>query len=115
MRIMILFLLSSLAFANDPMENYTPSNLTSYDSLNEAFSKLSQNNKRRSECFDRAHYWSYQMHHDLNLNSVKYFVFFTKKYKREIHGEWWFHVAPGLKLQSQEYVLDPEFLTKPVS
>lgn len=48
----------------------------------------------RSQCFRRAHHWSYDLWMDSKIKSMKAFIFFTKKYIREYNYDWWFHVAP---------------------
>lgn len=112
-----LILLTSLnALAIDPMTNYQTSNIDSFEKLNQLFKSLNRNYKRlkTTQCFNRAHYWSYQMYRNENIYSQKVFIYFTKKYKREVHGAWWFHVAPGVYYQNKLHILDPEFLKSAV-
>lgn len=118
MKTIILFILVSTTniFAIDAMESYHTSSIESEQLLSSMFKSLNTNYKRfkTTQCFNRAHYWSYQMYRDHGVYSQKVFIYFTKKYKREIHGAWWFHVAPGVYLDNTLYILDPEFLKKAV-
>ncbi len=95
-------------------KEYKTSNLQSISEAKSVFNKLYRNRKGWSQCYDRAHYWSYQMYKNNNIYSEKIFIFFTKKYTREINGRWWFHVAPALYIQNKLHVFDPEFLGEPV-
>jgi hypothetical protein len=112
-----LFLLTSInTFAIDSMLNYQSSNIEDSNLLEEMFRNLNRNKKRfgTTQCFNRAHYWSYQLQQDYGVNTQKVFIYFTRKFTREINGDWWFHVAPAMYLNDELYVLDPEFLSKPV-
>ena len=103
-----------IAGAVDPLANFPSTNIQQLSTLNQAFKGLWKGRKR-SECYDRAHFWSYQMFKEFGIKSTKVFVFFTNKYKREIFGQWWFHVAPGVIFQNEEYIMDPEFLKNAVN
>ncbi len=70
--------------------------------------------KLDSACFQRAHSWAFQMSQRSNINSMKVFLFFTERYKREFNYVWNFHVAPLIPVQKadgsiQEMVFDPTF------
>lgn len=93
---------------------YSVTNLQSRNEANEIFNNLYRNRKDWSQCYDRAHYWSYQLFRNHGIYTSKVFIFFTKKYTREINNRWWFHVAPSFDVQGRQHVLDPEFLSKPV-
>ena len=114
---LLLLTFSFNTLAIDPMFNYESSNIENENQLFEMFTKLNRNKKRfgLTQCYNRAHYWSYQMKQDYGVNSQKVFIYFTKKYTREINGSWWFHVAPALNFEDELHVFDPEFLTKPVT
>ena len=115
MKYIILYLISFSAFAINPMAGYQTSNIKDENYLIKLFNQLHRNKRSSSECYERAHVWSYQMHKIHNINSQKMFVFFTNKYKREINGQWWFHVAPGVLFNNELYMFDPEFLDTPVT
>lgn len=95
------------------MNGFYVSNLSSSIELESLFDNLNRNYKSKSQCYERAHIWSYQLYQNNNLNTAKVFIFFTNKYKREINGQWWFHVAPAINLNYKLHVLDPEFLADP--
>jgi hypothetical protein len=89
--------------------SYTPSNLSSRSEADGLFSSLA-NLRHKSQCYQRAHFWAHQMWSRNSINSMKVFMFFTKKFIREHRYRWWFHVAPYVYVQGEEVVLDPEFL-----
>lgn len=93
---------------------YQASNLSSMGDANYYFSILKALS-HRSQCYQRAHYWARQMYFAGNVNSMKVFLFFTRKFVREHRFKWWFHVAPFVYVQGQEVVLDPEFVDDPKS
>lgn len=70
-----------------------------------------------TQCFNRAHVWSYELWKRHQVKSQKIFLFFSRKYIREHDFGWWFHVAPLLKIKSwgsvSEKVMDPRFITAP--
>lgn len=112
--ILFLIFISLNTFAIDPMTSFHTSNVNDKEYLLDIFNKMNKNTKRYSQCYERAHVWSYQIKQKRNLNTQKMFVYFTRKYQREINGQWWFHVAPGIYFNSELYMLDPEFLKRPV-
>ena len=96
-----------------PMMNYTPSNVESLEVAEQMFNYLKKRTKWFTECFNRAHIWSKQMYDRNNVDSMKVFIFYTKKYRREIKGKWWFHVAPMIDINGEYYVMDKEFTQEP--
>lgn len=72
--------------------------------------------KTPSQCFHRAYRWAHQFWRNTGALSYKVFMFFSWKYIRTFNYHWWFHVAPYVfDDKGQEVVLDPTYLTKPVS
>lgn len=112
--LLLLCILSFNAFAIDPMASYETSNIKDESLLNTLFKQMHRNKRNSSECYERAHVWSFQMLKNHNINSQKVFIYFTRKYNREIFGQWWFHVAPAVNLNNELYLLDPEFISKAV-
>ena len=98
-----------------PMTNYTPSNVESYELAETLFKSLKDRTKWFTQCFNRAHVWSKQMYDSHQVNSMKILIYYTKKYRREINGKWWFHIAPMVDVNGTYYVLDKEFTRKPVT
>jgi len=95
-------------------ENYIPSNLTSMADAQKLMNRLKDNLKSNSQCFQRAHLWSMEMNQMAKIRSQKVFLFFTEKYRYEFGFHWWFHVAPFVLINGEEYVIDPRFFDKPV-
>ena len=98
-----------------PMTNYTPSNVESFDKAVELFSTLKKRTKWFTQCFNRAHVWAKQMYDSDKVESMKILIYYTKKYRREIKGKWWFHIAPMIDVNGTYYVMDKEFTKKPVT
>lgn len=98
-----------------PMMNYTPSNVDSYDEAVKMFGYLKKRTKWFTQCFNRALVWSKQMYDRDNVKSMKILIYYTKKYRREIDGKWWFHIAPMIDVNGQFYVMDKEFNRAPVT
>ena len=98
-------------------EEFKPTLLNSQAEVSQIFKSLRRNATSYSQCYNRAHIWSYESKNKFQLNSMKVFMFYTRKYIREYNFQWWFHVAPytyvmldGVK---QERVLDPRFTKAP--
>lgn len=100
-----------------PMDNFTPTVLGGVNDANNLFKTLRTDTRRRSECFNRAHVWSYEMFTKYNFKSSKIYIFFTRKYIREYRYKWWFHVAPLTKVSldgvATDIVFDREFARGP--
>jgi len=74
--------------------------------------------KGGSGCYQRAHNWSYDLYQSSSIKSMKVFLFFTERYKREFDYEWMYHVAPLIPVRQkdgsiEEMVFDPTFVTAP--
>src|SRR5690554_1206202 len=95
--IVMLACISTLSIGNDALEGFQTTDLRSKAELDQAF-KLTRKNGG-SQCFERAHFWSYQLYRQKGYNTQKAYIFFSARYKRLIHGAWWFHVAPAIKMQ----------------
>lgn len=111
--ILIIIFSMHLALANEALQNFNVTDLSSPQELQEAYNITRKNGG--GECFQRAHFWSYQLFRERNYKTEKVFIFFSARYKRLIQGQWWFHVAPSIFMQGRPYVLDNEFLRKPVT
>lgn len=74
-----------------------------------------------SQCYMRAHMWSYDSFRNQNVKLMKAFVFYTHTYKewhkKKFHKkfDWWFHVTPYTLVknaetqQIEEWTLDATF------
>lgn len=102
-------------FQYNQLRKFAPTDLQSLAQATQIFEgMLNDGDKRRSQCFKRAHMWVFDMWSKLNITSQKVFIFYTQRYIQLEDFEWWFHVAPVVLVQGQEYVLDGTFMTKPI-
>ena len=110
--------IESEAFVNEfvptPLDGYSLTSIYNLDDANKLFRSQRTRTKRRSQCYNRAHVWSYELK-KRGVNSGKIWIFFTKRYIKEYRYKWWFHVAPYIKVkgQSESIVMDREFTRKP--
>lgn len=98
-----------------PMTNYTASEVSSMELAKEMFADLKDGGKWMSQCYNRAHIWSKQMYDKYNTKSMKILIYYTKKFRTEIGGKWWFHIAPMINVEGKRYVMDREFTRGPVT
>jgi len=113
-------------------QGYRPTGLTSMFSAKDLFQGLHRKFLWGDQCYQRAEIWAKDMHDQKNINSMKLYLFYTKKFE-DAHNEiasykkgvrkhhWWFHTAPYVLVKNElepgftEVVLDPEFLKEPVT
>lgn len=97
---------------------FEPSVLNSEQEVLKIFNSLRKGARRNSQCYNRAHIWSYESKRNFDLNGMKVFIFYTKKYIREYNFKWWFHVSPftyvNVNEEKQERVLDLYFSPTPL-
>lgn len=97
---------------------YTPSILKNIDDAKKLFKESRANARAESQCFNRAHVWSYEWRKKHNLYSSKAWIFFTKKYIRKYKFEWWFHVAPMVYVvqdgEVKERIMDIKYSKGPL-
>lgn len=93
---------------------FQPSNVSGAEIQN-IFSRMNSQMRRRSECSDRAHVWAWDEHQKSGTNSEKIFLFLTDSYIKRHNYKWWFHVAPMYTVDGQKMVLDNQFFDRPVS
>lgn len=116
---------ASAPFKDDPMDQHafektrtveSPSVLNSIQMAQRYFNYARFKHKE-SQCFNRAHVWSYEWKADNNLNTSKMFIFFSVKYIREHDFQWWFHVAPYVHVvigtEIKERIMDKKYLRGP--
>lgn len=98
-----------------PLTGYTVSTLADMNTAKRYFSTMQGATKWRSQCYNRAHVWSYEMKTDHNINTGKMWIFFSAKYIKEYKYKWWFHVAPYVQVATERepVVLDREFSRVP--
>lgn len=99
-------------------EPYTPSILRNFEEAKTIFSESRANAVKESQCFNRAHVWSYEWRTKRNLYTSKAWVFFTRKFIRKYKFEWWFHVAPMVHVvqdgEVKERVMDIKYSKGPL-
>ncbi|MFA7612867.1 MAG: protein-glutamine glutaminase family protein [Candidatus Caldatribacteriota bacterium] len=90
---------------SDLFQTYFPTIIPNLQRGHELFSEL-ETKTNNSECFNRAHVWSYSWRIKHQIYSSKAWIFFTRKYIRKYDFQWWFHVAPMLHISSDEDVIE---------
>ena len=103
-------------FQYNQLRKFTPTDLQSLEVATNIFSTmLNDGDRRRSQCFKRAHIWAFDMWSKMNISSQKVFIFYTQRYIQLEESEWWFHVAPMVVFKGEEYVLYGTFMNKPIT
>lgn len=106
---------SSLKSA-EAIQEFIPSVLKSPDWALRYF-RESRIKHKESQCFNRAHVWSYEWYKKRQFYSSKIFLFFTRKFIREHKFEWWFHIAPYVHVaygsEIKERVMDMKYTRQP--
>jgi hypothetical protein len=101
-------------FQYNQLRSFAPTDLQTYENAVKVFNNmLNDGDKNRSQCFKRAHMWSFDMWSKSNIYSEKIFMFYTKRYQILEDFNWWFHVAPMVTAGGVEYVMDGTFMKKP--
>jgi hypothetical protein len=99
------------------IESYTPTVIPSYDRALRIFRGMNRTAYEKSQCYNRAHVWSWEMYHDHRVRSNKIWIFFSNHYIRRYSFEWWFHVAPYVHVseggQVVERVMDFKYSRNP--
>lgn len=99
----------------DPIGNYDLTTLPSYEAAQDVMDKFDGNTREKSQCYNRAHVWTYQTFVNSKVNLGKVWIFFSRKYIREYKYKWWFHIAPFTKVDGYDtpYILDRGFTMVP--
>ncbi len=91
--------------------------LPSPEAAHELNMSLDRATKWRSQCYNRAHGWAFDMWNRRRVVTGKMFIFFSARYIRDYKYDWWFHVAPYVYVdvngQKVEYILDREYMQVP--
>ncbi len=99
-------------------EAYIPSILKNLDHARSFFYDARTTARKESQCYNRAHVWTYEWRKNRNLYSSKAWLFFTKRYIRKFKFEWWFHVAPMVHVvvnnSVKERVMDIKYAKGPL-
>lgn len=74
--------------------------------------------KKTSQCYDRAHVWTYFSLIKHGVHLPKMWLFFADHYIRAYRFKWWFHVAPyalvNMRGQVNERIMDRKFFSYPL-
>lgn len=93
--------------------SYTPTDLRSYSEAQSIFSQM-RRAQSRSQCYNRAHIWTYEEFQRSGLRSMKLFMFFTRSYIYQYRYKWWFHVTPMTFVNGTAMTMDRTFMRRPV-
>lgn len=105
--------------ANDlsNFEEFEEQNLTNFSSMNQAtyyFNTMRTNTRNKSQCYNRALVWAYELWKNHGIVTTKNWMFFTRRYIREYRYHWWFHVTPITQVSGYGTVaLDRKFMRSP--
>jgi len=109
---------SAPALNEQKVDEYYPTVFRSRQEAQTYFNTMDNQTKDDSQCYNRAHGWAYDLFNQYRINSLKIFLFFTRRYIREYDYKWWFHVSPmtlvGDRGYNTEYVIDRSFTQGPV-
>lgn len=100
-------------------ENYTPTVIESVEVAKSYFHEARYVSKD-SQCYNRAHIWSFEWFLKHNVNSNKTWIFFTRRYIRKFKFEWWFHVSPSVAVREsdgvvREKLMDAKYARGPIN
>lgn len=84
---------NSVPSDQDELMSYAPS-IISTTTASSTFTKMRRDYQLQSQCYNRAHIWTYEEYKRSGLRSNKLFLFFTTRYIRAYNYFWWFHVTP---------------------
>ena len=101
------------------LAQYQPSLFASEESALAAYKLLPTEIFRdKSQCYQRAHVWAHLLDEQFGIKSMKVYLYFTDRYRREFDYSWYFHTAPIIPTLMkdgtiQDLVFDPTFTSTP--
>lgn len=102
-------------FHEAPM-SYVPTTIKDMDTAKK-YHRQARYNPKESQCFNRAHVWTYEWWRKHSLKSMKILIYFTRPYIRRYNFEWWFHIAPYVHIMENgkvvERVMDIKYTNGP--
>lgn len=104
--------LSKEVAKNELRASYDPTVVTSSEATN-IFRRMRRDYQNQSQCYNRAHVWTYEEYKNSGLKSKKVFLFFTSRYIRNYRYKWWFHVSPMVSTANGDLVLDRRYTSGP--
>lgn len=97
---------------------FAPTVIANYSEAQKIMNTFNKTYLKGSECYDRAHIWSYETFQIFDTQSEKAFLFFADHYITNFRFKWWFHVAPVVKVNMkgniEERVMDVRFSKNPL-
>ena len=99
----------------DPLYSANLSQFSTYDQAQSLMDTFNGSTDDDSQCYNRAHMWTYEAAVVHGENLGKLWIFFTRRYIREYRYKWWFHVSPYAEVNdgNERYVLDRGFTMVP--
>jgi hypothetical protein len=92
--ILVLVSITTLASAaTRPLENYFASVIPS-NKVKATFDSMRSSTKSRSQCYNRAYVWSYELAKINKVHSKKILIYYTNKYRKLLNPDWGFHISP---------------------
>jgi hypothetical protein len=102
-------------FQYNQLRLFAPTDLKDIKVASDIFNNmLNDGDKAISQCYKRAHMWSFDMWAQQGILSEKIFIFYTRRYIDLEEFDWWFHVAPMVTVGGEKFVMDGTFMTKPI-
>jgi hypothetical protein len=102
---------------NEKFQTYVPTTVASLGVLQKYHREGRRTYKEETQCFNRAHVWTYEWWKRHSLKSMKIIIFFTRNYIRRYNFEWWWHIAPYAHVMENgkvvERVLDVKYTSGP--
>ncbi len=102
---------------SDPLDSGNLTTLNSYNAAQSLMDSFNGKTDDDSQCYNRAHMWTYEASFEKTINMGKLWIFFTHKYIRDFEYKWWFHVSPYANVDDSngKYILDRGFTQVPFS
>lgn len=99
----------------DPLDRANLTTLRSYDDAQNLMDTFNGKTSDDSQCYNRAHMWTYESLATQKVSLGKVWIFFTRRYIRDYRYKWWFHVSPYANVAdgNNKYVLDRGFTQVP--
>jgi hypothetical protein len=98
--------------------SFLPTVLNNLTASYQLYERMREDYKEEAQCYNMAHVWAYEEHKKSGLNSMKLFIFFTRKYIRKYKFKWWFHVANMVHVKErnllEKIVLDRRYASIPL-
>lgn len=101
------------------LQNTYVTDIKKLGDLEEIFERQRRQFRSRSQCYNRAHVWSWELnkvyYDGKRIQPGKMWIFYSRNYIRKHDFKWWFHVAPYLTVNNEIKIIDRTFLKKPTS